>query len=179
MTLPQADQVPPEHLGRQGARSLWRASRAWLIALVLVALAATGFGVWFSRSVAPHWVSMEPYQGELTWCETTDEPGGAIWLANAQYGATGEGPVVLSMLWQWDPDPSGIDPGASLAIELTGEVGRYVTSEQSEAGHVWLQMPLDRDELLNPPGRTLLATLEISGQPIASCRIPAADLVGR
>lgn len=177
MNLPHADEAPPGHLVLQDARSPWRRWRPWFIALGLVVGAASAFGVWFSTSVAPHWVSMQPYEGQLTRCDTTDEPGGEIWLANAQYGATGEGPVVLSMLWQWDPDPSGIDPTASLVVGFTGSNDRHVTREQSESGHVWLQVPFDRDELIDPAGRTLEATLEISGQPIASCTISAEDLL--
>jgi len=137
---------------------------------------------WVTADTARSFVSVQPFVGELTRCRTSDEVGGAIWHAEAQYGvtgATGGASILLSTLWRWDPDPSRIDPDAALSVGFTDEIDSYVTWERTEAGHVWLQMPLDRDELLEPPGRTLRATLEISGQPIATCLIPAEELVDR
>lgn len=159
-------------------RSRWWWSSVGVVSMAAVAVAL----VWGVTAALPNTTSGRAFEDDLVRCDVADEPGGEVWQASAEYhvsGGTGGSPVQLSLLWTWDPDPSGVDPDAGLATWFSDDASsRWMTWERTENGHVWLTTSFERDELTDRPDGSAHAMLEISGQPIATCVLPTSELLG-
>ncbi|WP_284251816.1 hypothetical protein [Litorihabitans aurantiacus] len=124
------------------------------------------------------WVAADAVspEGPLTPCRLVLEPGGHVWEPAARYDIHTDHDAVLGFDWRWQPDPSGNDPGAGMSVSFDDDASAYVTWEESRDGRAWMTMPVRREDLESRPDGTVLVTLELDGQPIATCPVPIAEL---